>query len=264
MKGETMFSTTLANITLTAKNKLNRLKKAPLSYFILSMFGGMFIGFAILLTFTIGGLYAKEGSALGPIPMGLAFGMGMSLVLFVGSELFTGNVMIMSIARARKEVSTKDLLSLWVVCYLGNMVGSMLLGFIFYHSGLTQGYTGEFFIKAATMKMTTPGMELIMRGILCNILVCCAVWTFYRMDTEVGKLIMVFWPIFGFITPTYEHSVANMTVHTVAILMNQAPQVIHLGGALHNLLYSTIGNILGGSVFFGLAYAVIGGQEHKL
>ena len=84
------------------------------------------------------------------------------------------------------------------------------------------------------------------------------------METEVGKLIMIFWAIFGFITPTYEHSIANMTVHSVALFMKQLPDVITITGALHNLFYSTIGNILGVSVFFGLAYAFIGQEEKKL
>ena len=86
--------------------------------------------------------------------------------------------MIMSIGLVGKEVSIKELLSLWTICYLGKFLGSVLLGFIFYQSDLTAGSTGTYFLKAASMKMATPGIQLIMRGILWNILVCSCVWTF--------------------------------------------------------------------------------------
>lgn len=256
-----MFQPTIQALTLSAKAKLQRLKDAPFAYLILSMLAGMFIGFAILLSYIIGGLYTLEGSALGAIPMGLSFGVGLSLVLFVGSELFTGNVMLMSVALLQKQVSFKGAITLLCSCYLGNLLGAGLLGLIFYLSGMTQGATGDFFVAAAAKKMTTPGLQLFMRGILCNILVCAAVWTYYRMETEVGKLILVFWCLFAFITPGFEHSIANMSVHSIALLMGREPGVIHLMGALHNLLYSTLGNLVGGGLFLGVAYSYVASKE---
>lgn len=256
-----MFEETLLLLTRAASSKVDRLKTSRMAYIILSMMGGAYVGFAILLTYTIGGLFALEQSALGPLVMGLAFGVALSLVLFAGSELFTGNTMIMAVAVRRKTASLVELLQVWCCCYLGNLLGAMLLGFIFYHTGFTEGATGDFFIKAASAKMSAPWLHLVMRGILCNVLVCLAVWTFYRMKSESGKLIMVFWTLFAFITSGFEHSVANMTVHSVVLLMGKHPEVINLGSAIYNLFFATLGNILGGVFLVGLAYDFVAKKE---
>ena len=150
--------------------KINFLKSNPLGYFIASMLAGIYVGFGILLIFTIGGLL---GSFAGTkIVMGASFGIALSLIIIAGAELFTGNNFVMTVGLLNKKVSFYYTIKLWIICYIGNLIGSILLGFIFYYSGLAIGSVGEFIAKTTLTKMTLSPQVLILRGALCNILVC--------------------------------------------------------------------------------------------
>jgi nitrite transporter NirC len=146
-----------------------------------------------------------------------------------------------------------DTCKLWVVCYLGNWAGAIVLAILFKMAGLATGPVGEFMANASATKMSLPPMELFMRGILCNILVCLAVWCGTKLKSEAAKLIMIFWCLFAFITSGFEHSIANMTLLTVSLL---APfeKTVSLGGYFYNLSIVTLGNMVGGIVFVALPY----------
>lgn len=226
-----------------AAGKVNLLKKNPAGYFGLSMLAGVYIGFGTLLIFTIGSML--NGFAGAKIVMGAAFGIALSLVVIAGAELFTGNNMVMAMGAARKSISWGDAIKLWVVCYLGNLAGSILLAVLFNLGGLGQGEVGVFIAKAAAGKMALGPIELIIRGILCNMLVCLAVWSGFRCKSDSGKLIMIFWCLFAFIITGYEHSIANMTLLTAGLL-NPAGEAVTVGGMVYNLATVTAGNMIGG------------------
>lgn len=235
--------------------KINFLKSNPLGYFIASMLAGMYVGFGILLIFTIGGLL---GSFAGTkIVMGASFGIALSLVIIAGAELFTGNNFVMTVGLLNKKVSFYYTIKLWIICYIGNLIGSILLGFIFYYSGLAIGSVGEFIAKTALTKMTLSPQVLILRGALCNILVCIAVWSSFRCKSDSGKLIMVFWCLFAFITTGFEHSVANMTLMTIGILSPNGIADIGIVGYIYNLFFVTIGNMLGAIILLAIPYYII-------
>jgi len=107
--------------------------------------------------------------------------------------------------------------------------------------------------SAASNKMNAPFIELLMRGILCNILVCLAVWCAYKLKEETAKLIIIYWCLFAFITSVFEHSVANMTLLSFSLLIPH-PETVSLAGLTANLIPVTIGNVIGGVVFVGAAY----------
>jgi nitrite transporter NirC len=115
---------------------------------------------------------------------------------------------------------------------------------------------GEFIAATAATKMSVPFFPLLLRGVLCNVLVCLAVWCNFRCKSESGKLIMIFWCLFAFITSSFEHSIANMTLLTVALF---APfeAAVSVGGYFYNILVVTLGNMLGGILFIALPYYVI-------
>ncbi|WMT40814.1 formate/nitrite transporter family protein [Paenibacillus sp. D2_2] len=189
--------------------------------------------------------------------MGISFGIALSLVIMAGSELFTGNNFVMTVSSLEKETSWLETLKIWLYNYVGNFIGSFLVAAIFVLTGLVKGGVAEFINSVASVKMNAPFMELFMRGILCNILVCLAVWCSMKMKDETAKLIMIFWCLFAFITSGFEHSVANMTLLSISLLVPH-PETVTLAGLAANLIPVSLGNMVGGILFVGVPYWYIG------
>ena len=234
-----------------AAKKSAMLEKNGPGYFAAAMLAGGYVGFGILLIFTAGGALSPAPST--KIVMGVSFGIALSLVMMAGAELFTGNNMIMTIGMSRKTVSIAQTLKLWVVCFAGNWLGAVALSLVFLGSGLADGATGEFMSHASLAKTSVAPFPLFLRGVLCNVLVCLAVWCSYRCKTEIGKLVMIFWCLYGFITCGFEHCVANMTLLTVGVLAPGGPEVA-LAGYFYNIFVVTLGNIVGAIVCMTLPY----------
>lgn len=249
-----MFKEESLSVSNSAQAKLQLLNSNPIGYFISSMLAGGYVGLAIMLIYTVGGLLS--GSSATKIVMGISFGISLSLVIMAGSELFTGNTFVMSMGIFKKTVTVKDAIRVWVVCYLGNWVGSIIVATLFYFSGLNEGSTGTFVASVSATKMNIPLTPLFLRAILCNILVCLATWSSYRLKSESGKLIMIFWCLYAFITSSYEHSIANMTLLTVG-LYAPLEAAISFGGYLYNIIVVSLGNMVGGILFLSLPYYII-------
>ncbi|MCR4611196.1 MAG: formate/nitrite transporter family protein [Lachnospiraceae bacterium] len=253
-----MFSEDFEKMGNAAVAKRDFLKNNFLGYFLLSMLAGMFIGFGVLLAFTIGGL--MDGAPVTKVLMGVSFGVALSLVVMCGAELFTGNNLVMTAGALMRKTSVLDAVKLWVVCWIGNACGSVLLAVIYHFTGLGDGSAGEFMAKAALAKMSAGPVELLCRGILCNVLVCLAVWASFRLKSEAGKLIMIFWCLFAFITTGFEHSVANMTLLTIG-LFRPCGVDLTVGGLFYNLLIVTLGNMIGAICLVAVPYFI--GQRKK-
>lgn len=236
-----------------AVSKVNLLNKSKAKYLIVTMMAGFFVGLGIVLIYTIGGLLGPSGFAGTKIIMGIAFGVALSLVLMAGADLFTSNNMILTISSLTKKTTWYNTFQIWTFSYFGNFAGSILVAVLFFYSGLASGDTAHFITKAASTKMNTPFMELLIRGILCNILVCLAAWCSVKLKEETAKLIMIFWCLFAFITSGFEHSVANMTLLSLSLMVPH-PETVSLAGMVANLVPVTIGNIIGGAIFIGAAY----------
>jgi nitrite transporter NirC len=250
-----MYYEEITAVSNAAKGKYNLLSTNPWGYILSSMLAGIFVGFGVLLAFTIGGLLA--GSPFVRIAMGCTFGVALSLVIMAGSELFTGNNFVMTVGVAKKTASIGALLKIWGVSYLGNLLGSILIAVIFVACGLAVGTTEAFISSAAATKMSIPPLALFCRGILCNMLVCTAVWCSFRCKSEAAKLIVIFWCLLAFITTGFEHSVANMTLLTVSLLAPAAGAAVSWGGWIYNIALATLGNIIGGVCFMAFPYLLI-------
>ena len=204
--------------------KVNLLKKNPLGYFVSAMVAGMFISFGSFVAFTLGAVINGSNlAALTKVMQALAFASALSLVVMAGAELFTGNNLVMSAASIRKAVTWADTVKLWIVCWIGNLVGSLISVVAFHFSGVDTGATGEYFISISTTKVGLEPFPLLIRAILCNILVCLAVWCATKMKSEAGKLIMIFWCIFVFMVCGFEHSIANMSILGVGVANGGIP-----------------------------------------
>lgn len=253
-----MFNKSIEKASVAAENKVNLLKKNPAGYFLLSVLAGMFIGFGVLLAYSIGA--QLNGASYSKLLIGVGFCVGLSLVMMCGAELFTGNNLVMTIGIARKKVSLGNTLYLWLFCWIGNLLGSMLIAYIFSLTGLQNGATGEFMANLAVAKSSLGIAELISRGILCNMIVCMSVWYSFKADSDTAKLIMVFWVIFAFITTGYENCISNMTLFT-EVLLNPCGQIIQFTGMLKNLLFVTIGNMIGAAIFTAFPYLIASKNE---
>lgn len=254
-----MFSEEFNKVGQAALGKIKFLRDNKFGYLVSSALAGFYVGLGIMLIFTIGGLLSSAGAPATKIVMGLAFGVALSLVIFAGSELFTGNNFIMTIGVFKKTVTTLDAIKIWVFSFIGNLVGSVMGGYLFYAAGLGRGTTAKFIGEVATTKMNLPVHELLTRGILCNIMVCLAIWCTFRMKEEIGKLIMIFWCLFVFITAGFEHSVANMTLLAIGLFIPH-PETVTLGGYIYNVGIVTLGNFIGG-VFLAISYYFISKEK---
>lgn len=256
-----MHNETLEKLTVAAKNKVNLLNSSKLKYIVSSAFAGLYVGIGILLIFTIGGLLTSANSPMTKIMMGVSFAIALSLVVMTGSELFTGNNMVMTAGTLNKGTSTKDLLRVWAYSFVGNLLGSLLVAGLFVGTGLVnKGAVMEFFATTSLAKASLPFMDLFFRGVLCNILVCVAVMCSFRTNDDTAKLIIIFMCLFAFITSGFEHSVANMTIFGVA-LFSSAIKGATLMGAIYNLFVVTLGNIAGGALVMGAGAYILGKKD---
>ena len=253
-----MVAETVVGFMDAAAKKVAFLDKSWSRYFLLSLLAGFYVGLGIILVFSVGAPLAKVGATGLKALMGVSFGVALILVIFAGSELFTGNNLILTIGGLGKKVSWLSVFRLWTVCYIGNLFGSLLLALIVFKAGMFDCSVSESFIaKVSLAKGSAPFSVLFMKGILCNILVCLAVWTAARTKNDMAKISLIFWCLFAFIGSGYEHSIANMTVIGVGLLVSDAVTWSHFGA---NILPVTLGNMVGG-MGLGMIYWFISNKD---
>lgn len=249
-----MFEPSIAEVNQAALKKKGLLDRSIPSYLLAAALAGAYVGLGDVLIFAIGAPLFASSSPMTATLMGLSFGIALTLVIFAGSELFTGNNMTFTISSLTGVTTWKDTLRIWSWSYLGNFIGAMVLCLLVVGAGVFSAVTPDhLLIKTAAKKMSLGSWQLFFRGILCNWLVCLSVWTSMRTKNDVAKLILIFWCLFAFITSGYEHSIANMTLLGLALLLPH-PETVSVAGWFHNMIPVTIGNIVGGALFLGVAY----------
>lgn len=217
--------------------------------FVLAMLAGAFIGFgAAAYSMTMAGVEAGFGPAR--VLGGLVFSLGLILVIVGGAELFTGNA-LMVMAVVDRKLTLSRLLRSWGIVYVGNLVGAVALACAFGLAGVLAGPMGQVAVSIAEAKAALPATEVFFRGILCNALVCLAVWLTFAARSVTGKVLAILWPITGFVLLGLEHSVANMYFFPQGWLAGAEAAPM---GALTNLIWVTLGNIIGGAGGVALAY----------
>lgn len=245
-----------------------------LQMFLLGIFAGGFIALGGAVS-TIAS-HSIKNVGLSKLVSGLVFPVGLILVIMCGAELFTGNS-LMVISKLEKKISTKQLLKNWLVVYISNFVGSFIISFLVFYSGmlnLNLGKVGGAVIKTAVFKSNLNFGNAFVSGILCNLLVCLAVWGATASKDVIGKVFMAWFPIMTFVTCGFEHCVANMYYLTLGLLAKTNPLYIKASnlsfqkissisglGILKNLIPVTLGNIIGGTFFVGTMYYLIYRQE---
>jgi nitrite transporter NirC len=247
-----MYLETVDHFAGVAAKRSAFLKRAPLGFWISSMMAGAYVGLGIILIFSIG---SDADPGYRALIMGVSFGIALTLVVFAGSDLFTGHTMFMPFGLLRRQIGWGEVASCWSISWLGNLVGAALLAVLFVLGGggtMLHSKSG-FLMTVAAAKMNAPALSLFARAILCNWLVCLALWMSARMSSDTAKCIAIFWCLFGFIGSGFEHSVANMTLLSIA-LFSEHPDTITLMGMARNLLWVTLGNLVAGAGIMALGY----------
>ena len=240
--------------------------KAQMALLPLAMLGvlaGAFIGLGSML-FVIARADSSLGFAASQLASGVVFSLGLLLVVVAGAELFTGNNLL-AMAWADGRITSMQVLRNWVVVCAANFAGAAGLALLVYWSGHTAlggGAIGRAVVRIALAKQELTWHEALVRGILCNVLVCMAVWMAMAGRSVVDKAVAVVFPITAFVAAGFEHSIANMYLMPLAMLVQSGSvaatqQPITLGGMAANLAVVIAGNLLGGSVLVGLTYHVI-------
>jgi len=229
---------------------------------VLAVLAGAFIAFGAML-FTVVMSGAESGSGATRWLGGIAFSLGLVLVVVAGAELFTGNNLIV-MAWADRRIGHLALLRNWGLVYLGNLIGAVATALIYFMSGaleLGDGALRETAIAIAVNKSQVPLVEAFFRGVLCNVLVCLAVWLCCAARSVSDKILAIIFPISAFVALGFEHSVANMYFLPLGWLAAgglMAPVAgLSVASFAANLVVVTLGNILGGSGLVALVYYLV-------
>jgi formate/nitrite transporter len=239
-----------------------RLALVPLA--MLGLLAGAFIGLGSML-FVMVKADASLGFAASQFAGGLVFSLGLLLVVVAGAELFTGNNLL-AMAWADGSITSRDVLRNWIVVCAANFAGAAGLALVVYwsgHTGMNDGAIGRAVVRIALAKQQLPWHEAFFRGVLCNVLVCMAVWMAMAGRSVVDKAVAVVFPVMAFVAAGFEHSIANMYLMPLAMLVqagdgSSVPTgAVTLSGMGANLAVVIAGNLLGGSVLVGWTYHLI-------
>ncbi|MFA6546131.1 MAG: formate/nitrite transporter family protein [Limisphaerales bacterium] len=231
-----------------------------LSMTALGVLAGGFIGLGALYA-TVVFSDATLPFAVGRLLGGLVFSLGLILVVVAGAELFTGNNLLV-MAWVSRRITTGKLLENLVVVLLANFIGAAGLAWLVSlsgHAGMNGGALGKTAVAIATAKCALPFAEAFFKGVLCNLLVCLAVWLALAGRTVTDKILAIIFPISAFVAAGFEHSVANMYFIPLGLFLNGAAGAgaLSWSGFIHNLIPVTLGNLVGGAVLVGLVYWVV-------
>jgi len=254
-----MYTEAIQTLSGQAVAKLEGQKLSLVSHLVRSALAGMYVGGAIVLIFTIGGMLSTASPGVVRMAMGICFGGALTIVVFAGSELFTGSNLVLTLGVLTKKASMRDLWSNWVWTWIGNLIGSVLVAFMVVRGGLLDEETfpavNAFVQRLVATKMNLPWEQLLWRAILANWFVCLGVWMAARIKSETARILMIWWCMFTFITSGYEHSIANMCGLMLGLLVPHG-EAITWGGYAYNLSLATLGNIIGGALFVAGVYWV--------
>lgn len=251
-----LYTANVDAIAAVSLKKATAMKHSLTGFLTLSVLAGFYVGFGVILAFICAAPVAAINPGIGKIVAGATFGIALSLVIVAGCELFTGYNLLIMKGTFRGTVTLADSMLGWFWTYLGNLAGSMIFALMIICAGIfAPDPWKSFLLKVATYKSNGPWWELFFRGIFCNWLVCLAIWSAFRCGgNNSATLIMIWWCLFCFITTGMEHSVANMTILTIANLLPHGPEISWGKMFGWNLVAVTLGNIVGGTFFVTFLY----------
>lgn len=233
--------------------------RAPGRMLISGMLAGAYIGIGVVLMVTTAGPLIAAGDGLSKLVAGLVFGVALTLVVFAGADLVTSAMMVVTQGALMRAISPWRAAATIVATFLANLVGALVFaGLVAVSEVLTSNApAGAMLSDMLAAKAHESPAEMLVRGVLCNVLVCLAIWMCARVSSEIAKIALIFAAIGAFISSGFEHVVANMTTYGIGVFTGDpnATAALFTG----NLLWVGTGNLIGGAIVVGLSYWVIGG-----
>jgi nitrite transporter len=237
--------------------KVTLLQTDPKRYMVRSILAGMYLAIVVFVFWSL--MYNLHDISLGKVIASAFFGVGLTIIVFTNAELFTSNNMYLAVSSAEGQTSWRQTTLLWVVCYVGNFIGSLIIAVLLYAAGsLAELPADHSLYTGAVHKVHQTAGVIFIKGVLANWVVCLAVRLALRCKDDIAKIAIMVLVVFMFLYLGFEHSIANMGTFSMSLLGNGQ---ITVSEALFNLVFSTIGNILGGVVLLGLPFAYINPVE---
>ena len=255
---------------LAEASAIRKANRDIISAFFLAVQAGSFIAFGAAF-FTLVVHDAALGAGMTQLIGGLAFSLGLILVIIAGADLFTGDT-LMVMGCYTGKVKAARMLRSWLMVFIGNLAGALAILMLVYYSGHWLGNNGAVGAKAlsiANAKVNLTFAQAFTSGMLCNILVCLAIWLCYSSRSVTDKILSIIFPITAFVAMGFEHSIANMYFIPAGLLLKNNPEIAALlngadltrlttsGFLIKNLLPVTIGNMVGGAIFVGTIYWIL-------
>jgi len=240
-------------------NKVRLLEDNPSRYLLRSLGAGMGLTLVVFVFWVL--MHNLRDLPFGKEISAAFFGVGLTIVVFTNMELFTSNNMYLTVSSAEGRTSWKQTLWLWIACYFGNLAGALFVAVLLLGAGSLDHLPADHALfTGAAHKAHQTGSVIFVKGILANWIVCLAVRMALRCNEEVAKIMILISVVFIFVYLGFEHSIANMGTFSLAMLGGSG---LPLADALHNLLYSTAGNLVGGIGLVGLPFTYLNPRERE-
>lgn len=242
-----------------AEHKAHDLGHPP-RYFVSAMLAGAYIGIGEVLLLVAVSPFVARGSAAVKLLEGALFPVALTIVMFAGAQLFTSNVMVMLVGALSGRTGLGALVSSWTLSLAGNLAGAFAFGAMVHASGVTSSPSARAMLTEMVHgKTALGGGQLFWRAVLCNMLVCLAVWMFTRARGDAAKIFVLWLPVAVFVAVGFEHCVANMALFSLAILDGS----VGFGDLFRNLMFTVPGNVVGGGLLVGAVYWFTGGSRRE-
>ncbi|GAA3020091.1 formate/nitrite transporter family protein [Microbacterium dextranolyticum] len=234
--------------------------RSPGRFLVSGMLAGAYIGIGVVLMVATAGPLLTAGSGFAKLVSGLVFGVALTLVVFGGADLLTSAMMILPIGALMRALSPWRAAGVIAATFVANIVGALVFAALIVASGVlhSNAPAGEMLAGMLAAKATEGPLEMFVRGILCNVLVCLAIWMSARVRADIAKIALIFAAILAFISSGFEHVVANMTTYGIGLFSGDPHAT--WGLFANNVLWVGLGNLVGGAVVVGLGYWIIGGS----
>ena len=234
----------VVKLSNAAKAKITLLNNHLGKYFLRAVMAGFFVIAAMIFSNVVGNIFSPDLVPWGKFLSACVFSLAVLLISYIGGELFTGNNFIMAFGFLDKQVTVKDVLKVWIVSYIGNFVGCLVLGLIFVFAGASG--TADYYASFIPNKLALTTSAMFFRAILCNFFVCLGVLCRIKVDEDAAKVPLIILCIAAFAISGFEHCVANMGNFIVAYCLVPG---LSLAAILRSMVIVTLGNIIGGAVF---------------
>lgn len=253
-----MYISDIDLISKMAEKKSRYATEKPGKYLGRAVVTGFYIMVAIILSYTTGAILYPKYPEVSKVLVAATFCFAIAMIVFFSGELFTGNNFVMAVGIYRKRINLSMAAKVWLYSFLGNAVGLIIFAYLFIKSGASLSAIQHYIESVAYAKLELSVTQMILRGILCNFIVCLAYLSGIKMKSESGKFIMMFFAVFAFIIAGFEHSIANVGVFSVAYFaLGGLPMAL----VFKNLLWVVIGNMIGGGILLALPLVYISVEE---